>query len=175
MLDVSAWVSAVVASAPAAARVEMTGLSMMTMLGAAPCWAASSVLVVSAVVSKPVRLTSAPAETPHFSTSLVQSAFWSYCGYGSHRTNFWSGPLGAEVVATAELAAPEVAGVPEVGAAPEPVVGAAPPAEVAAAAAALVVGAAAEVSLALLPELLPQPVTARAVARTMPVDTCRRL
>src|SRR5438105_8025849 len=85
----------------------MTGLSMMTMLGAAPCCAASSVFVVSAVVSKPVRSTSAPAETPHFSTSLVQSAFWSYCGYGSHRTNFASGPLGADVVATADVGALE--------------------------------------------------------------------
>ena len=43
--------ASVVFSTPASASVETTGLSTIRTFGAAPCWAASSVLVVSSVVS----------------------------------------------------------------------------------------------------------------------------
>src|ERR1039458_7242893 len=83
MADVLMPVWAVVVSTPALASVETTGLSTISTLGELPCCAASRTLLVSAVVSKPVRWTFTPALVPHLASRFTQADPAVNCGYGS--------------------------------------------------------------------------------------------
>src|SRR5450756_736340 len=83
MAEVLIFVWAVVARTPAWASVDTTGLSTISTSGGLPCCAASSTLLVSAVVSEAVRAIVTPALVPHVSSSLTQAEPLSYCGYGS--------------------------------------------------------------------------------------------
>jgi hypothetical protein len=59
------------------------------------CWPARSALLLSAVVSYPVRCTVTPAAVPQDSTSLVHAADWLNWGYGSQNVYV---PLGAALL-----------------------------------------------------------------------------
>src|SRR4051812_7556872 len=82
--DVLMWFSSVLVSTPASASVDTTGLSTIRTSGALLCCAASRVLLVRSVVSKPVRLTFTPAWLPQLRSSFTQADALSNCGYGSH-------------------------------------------------------------------------------------------